>query len=63
VKGGDHLEGMGVGVGGGVDGKIILKWIFKKKYVRLWIGLVCLSIGTSGALLSTFGFHKLQGMS
>jgi len=44
---------------GRVDGKIILKWIFKKRYVRLWIGLICLRIGTSTALLSTVGFHKL----
>lgn len=48
---------------GGGDGTIILKWIFKKKYVRSWIGLVCLSIGTTGALLLTFGFHQLQGIS
>jgi len=51
-------------MGGEVDGKTLLKWIFKKKYVRSWFGLVCLSIGTSGtALLLAFGFHKLQGIS
>jgi hypothetical protein len=44
-------------------GTIILKWIFKKKYVKLWIGIVCLSIGTTGALLLAFGFHQLQGIA
>jgi hypothetical protein len=28
----------------GVDGKIILKWIFKEEEGRTWTGLICLKI-------------------
>jgi hypothetical protein len=35
----------------GVDGKIILKWIFKKWDGRVWTGLMWLRIGTGGRLL------------
>ena len=35
----------------GVDGKIILKCIFKKWYVEEWTGSMLLRIGTSGGLL------------
>ena len=39
----------------GVDGRIILKFIFKK-YERWWVwtGLVWLKIGTNGRLLLTW---------
>jgi hypothetical protein len=35
----------------GVDGTIILKWIFKKWDGRVWTGLIWLRIGTGGGLL------------
>jgi hypothetical protein len=36
----DHFEGTGV------DGKIILRWVFRKWDERAWIGLIWLGIGT-----------------
>ena len=39
---GDHLEDPGV------DGRIILRWIFRKWYAGVWTGLSWLSIGTGG---------------
>ena len=45
LKEGDHLEGTGV------DGKIILKWIFEKLDVRVWTGSIWLRIRTGGGLL------------
>jgi hypothetical protein len=35
----------------GVDGRIILKWIFKKWDGRAWTGSIWLRIGTGGGLL------------
>ena len=35
----------------GVDGRIILRWIFRKRYVGPWTGLIWLRIGTSGGNL------------
>jgi len=34
-----------------VDGRIILRWIFRKWYVGLWNGPNWLRIGTGGGLL------------
>jgi hypothetical protein len=35
----------------GVDGRIILRWIFRKSDVGTWIGLIWLRIGTGGGHL------------
>jgi hypothetical protein len=35
----------------GVDGRIILRWIFRKWYVGTLTGLICLRIGTGGGHL------------
>jgi hypothetical protein len=47
---GDLREGFHLG-DRGVDGRIILKWIFKKSDERAWTGLSWLRIGTGGRLL------------
>ena len=56
----DHLEDTGV------DGKIILRWIFRKWDVGVWTGPSWLNIGTVGGHLRmqkwTFGFHKMRGI-
>ena len=41
----DHLEDPGV------DGRIILRWIFRKWDVRTWNGSMWLRIGTGGGYL------------
>ena len=41
----DHFEYAGV------DGRIILRWIFKKADVGVWTGSSWLRIGTGGGLL------------
>jgi hypothetical protein len=41
----DHLEDPGV------DGMIILRWIFRKWDVRAWTGSIWLRIGTGGGHL------------
>jgi hypothetical protein len=35
----------------GIDGRIILIWIFRKWDVELWTGSIWLRIGTGGGLL------------
>jgi hypothetical protein len=41
----DHLEDPSV------DGRIILRWIFRKWNVKAWTGLIWLRIGTDGGHL------------
>ena len=41
LKHSDHLQDQGV------DGKFILRWVFKKWNGRVWSGFIGLQIGTS----------------
>jgi hypothetical protein len=42
----DHMEDSGV------EGRIILRWIFRKFDVGLWTGLIWLMIGTGGGFVN-----------
>ena len=57
----DHLVDLGL------DGRIILRWIFRNWDVRLWTGSSRLRIGTDGGHLwkrwRKFGFHKMWEIS
>ena len=53
-------------VGLGVDGRIIIKWIAKKFFVRAWTEIIWLRIAISYELLITnclmdSGFDKMSG--
>jgi hypothetical protein len=45
LNGRNHAEDLGL------DGKIILQWIFEKYVGKVWIGCSWLGIGTSGGHL------------
>jgi len=41
----DHMEDLGL------DGKVVLKWIFREWDGEAWTGLLCFRIGTGGGCL------------
>ena len=49
-RGGNLLERDHLG-DPGVDGRIILRWFFRKWDVGVWTGSICLRIGTGGGHL------------
>jgi hypothetical protein len=52
---------------GNLNGRLILKFMFKNWDERTWIGFIWLRKGATGRLLCTqkgnFRFHKMQGIS
>jgi len=58
MKEGDHLEDLRV------DGKIILKYILREYYERVWTALLWSSIRRSGGAtvntIMNFPFHKMR---
>ena len=51
----------------GVDGRVILRWVFREWDVGVWTGSSWRRIGTDGGHLlmwyRAFGFHKIRGIS
>ena len=58
-EGRNHLEDTGL------DGRIILRWIFRSWDVGGWTGSIWLRIGTEGRALvnAVMNFHKMREIS